>query len=201
MTAPMPPKEALITLTCRHRSLGKDEAAILDSWKRVGARNGEQKQTLFRKSVKTCVDAANTQQSSRGDIQDIGDALIHYVMIPETSLLSGKGLTITSREHCALISKRSQEGGRVAKIVKCYKYAVLRRKEVNDVGHLNNLITSAFEQANISDSPKGPTRGRFRAVDDDDYYEEMLVWEKAAQSFQIQHCLLVGQCYIGRYVP
>ncbi|KAF5595262.1 heterokaryon incompatibility 6 OR allele [Fusarium subglutinans] len=34
------------------RSLDKDEAAILGSYKRVGARNGEQKQTPFRKSFK-----------------------------------------------------------------------------------------------------------------------------------------------------
>ncbi|KAF4496087.1 hypothetical protein FAGAP_7778 [Fusarium agapanthi] len=147
-----------IRLTCRHKSLDKHEAAILDSCKRVEARNYEQKQTLFRKSFKTWVDAVNTQESSRGDIQGIGDALIHYVMNPETSLLSGKSLTITSREHCTLISEESQEGDIVAKIVKCYKYAVLRPKEVNDVDHLINLITSAFEQANISDCPKGPTR-------------------------------------------
>lgn len=86
-------------------------------------------------------------------------------------------------------------------LVDCYKHAVLRPKEVNNFDHLNNVITSAFEQANISDCPQGPMRARFRAVDDDDYDEWMLVWEKAAQSFPIQHCLLVGQCYIDEYVP
>ncbi|KAF5542050.1 ankyrin het domain-containing protein [Fusarium mexicanum] len=141
------------------RSLDKDEAAILDSYKRVGARNGEQKQTLFRKSFKTWVDAANTHKyhtAGPGNVRGIGDALIHHVMNPETSPLSGKRLAITSSDHCALIPEESQEGDIVAMLAKCYKHVVLRPKEVNDADHLNILITSAFKQANISDCPIGP---------------------------------------------
>uniref|UniRef100_A0A0D2XFV4 Heterokaryon incompatibility domain-containing protein n=1 Tax=Fusarium oxysporum (strain Fo5176) TaxID=660025 RepID=A0A0D2XFV4_FUSOF len=181
------------------RSLTKDEAAILDSCKRVGTKYDEQRQKLFRKSFKTWVDAANAQEyptAGPRDVQRITDALIHHVKKPETSPLSGKRLAITSSHHCALVPEESQEGDIVAMLVDCYKHAVLRPKEVNNFDHLDNLITSAFEQANISDCPQGPMRARFRAVNDDDYDEWMLVWERAAQSFPIQHCLLVVDCAI-----
>ncbi|ENH62276.1 Heterokaryon incompatibility protein 6, OR allele [Fusarium oxysporum f. sp. cubense race 1] len=186
------------------RSLTKDEASILNSCKRAGAKYDEQRQKLFRESFKTWVDAANAQEyptAGPRDVQRIADALIHHVKKPETSPLSGKRLAITSSHHCALVPEESQEGDIVAMLVDCYKHAVLRPKEVNNFDHLNNVITSAFEQANILDCPQGPMRARFRAVDDDDYDEWMLAWEKAAQSFPIQHCLLVGQCYIDEYVP
>jgi len=176
----------------------------LNSCKRAGAKYDEQRQKPFRESFKTWVDAANAQEyptAGPRDVQRIADALIHHVKKPETSPLSGKRLAITSSHHCALVPEESQEGDIVAMLVDCYKHAVLRPKEVNNFDHLNNVITSAFEQANISDCPQGPMRARFRAVDDDDYDEWMLVWEKAAQSFPIQHCLLVGQCYIDEYVP
>ncbi|WJG35595.1 heterokaryon incompatibility protein-domain-containing protein [Fusarium oxysporum Fo47] len=176
------------------RSLTKDEAAILDLCKRAGTKYDEQGQKLFRKSFKTWVDAANAQEyptAGPRDVQRITDALIHHVKKPETSPLSGKRLAITSSHHCALVPEESQEGDIVAILVDCYKHAVLRPKEVNNFDHLDNLITSAFEQANISDCPQGPMRARFKAVNDDDYDEWMLVWERAAQSFPIQHCLLV----------
>ncbi|KAH7168341.1 heterokaryon incompatibility protein-domain-containing protein [Fusarium sp. MPI-SDFR-AT-0072] len=172
------------------RSLTKDEAAILDSCKRAGTKYEEQRQKLFRKSFKAWVDAANAQEyptAGPRDVQRITDALIHHVKKPEISPLSGKRLAITSSHHCALVPEESQEGDIVAMLVDCYKHALLRPKEVNNFDHVDNLITSAFEQANISDCPQGPMRARFRAVDDDDYDEWMLVWEKAAQSFLIQH--------------
>ncbi|EWG38409.1 hypothetical protein FVEG_14884 [Fusarium verticillioides 7600] len=178
------------------RSLTKDEAAILDSCKSPGIKDDEQRQKLFIKYFKTWVHAANAQKYSTArprTIQQIADALTHHINKPETSPLSGKRLAITSSHHSALVPEESQEGDMVAMLVNCYKHAVLRLKQVNDVDHLNNSITSAFEQANISDCLQGLMRARFRAVDDDDYDEWMLVWEKAAQSFPVQHCLLLGQ--------
>ncbi|KAF5667670.1 Heterokaryon incompatibility protein [Fusarium denticulatum] len=186
------------------RSLTKDEATTLDSYQKAGTKYDEQRQKLFRASFKTWVDSANAQEyptAGPRDVQHITDALTNYAKKSEATPLSGKRLAITSSHHCALVPEESQEGDIVAMLVGCYKHVVLRPKEVNDVGNLNNLITSAFEQANISDCPQGPMRARFRAVDDDDYDEWMLVWEKAAQTFAIQHCLLVGQCYIDEYVP
>ncbi|KAF5594788.1 heterokaryon incompatibility 6 OR allele, partial [Fusarium pseudoanthophilum] len=158
------------------RSLTKDEAAILDSCKRTGIKYDEERKKLFRKSFKTWVDAANDQEypmAERRDVQRITNALTRHLQDPETSQLSGKRLAITSSHLCALVPKESHEGDIVAILVNCYKHAVLRPKQVNDVDHLNNSITSAVEQANISDCPQGPMRARFRAVDDDDYDEWM----------------------------
>lgn len=41
--------------------------------------------------------------------------------------------------------------------------------EVKNADRLNNLIASAFEQANFSVYPQGPMRARLKAVDDDNY--------------------------------
>ncbi|KAF5635280.1 beta transducin [Fusarium tjaetaba] len=139
---------------------------------RVASRH--KRQRLFRKFFKTWVDAANHQEypmAERRDVQRITNALTHHLQDPETSPLSGKRLSIISSRQCALVAKESQEGDIVTMLVNCYKHAVLRPKQVNDVDHLSNSITSAFEQANISDCPQGPMRARFRAVDDDDYDE------------------------------
>ncbi|KAF5560725.1 beta transducin [Fusarium phyllophilum] len=159
------------------RSLASDEATILSSCKNTGAKYDGQMQKLFRKSFKAWVDETNAQAyptAGPRDVQHITDALTHHIKKPETSPLSGKRLSITASHHCALVPKESQEGDIVATLVNCYKHAVLRPRQVNDIDHLNNSITSAFEQANISDCPQGPIRARFRAVDDDDYDEWML---------------------------
>ncbi|KAG5776891.1 hypothetical protein H9Q73_009450 [Fusarium xylarioides] len=156
------------------RSLTKDKAVILDSCKKAGIKYDEQRQKLFRASFKTWVDAANAQEyptAGPRDVQHITDALTHHVKKPETSPLAGKRLAITSSHHCALVPEESQEGDIVAMLVNCYRHAVLRPEQVDNVDHLDKLITSAFEQANISDCSQGPMRARFRAVDDDDYDE------------------------------
>ncbi|KAF4423695.1 ankyrin and het domain-containing [Fusarium acutatum] len=130
------------------RSLTKDEAAILNSCRNTRAKYDEQRQKLFRKSFKAWVDATNAQEyptAGLRDIQHVTDAVTHHIKKPETSPLSGKRLAITSSHHCALVPEESQEGDIVAMLVNWYKNVVLRRKEVSSVGHLNNLITSAFE--------------------------------------------------------
>ncbi|KAF6520657.1 hypothetical protein HZS61_014915 [Fusarium oxysporum f. sp. conglutinans] len=71
------------------RSLTKDEASILNSCKRAGAKYDEQRQKLFRESFKTWVDAANAQEyptAGPRDVQRIADALIHHVKKPETTM-------------------------------------------------------------------------------------------------------------------
>jgi hypothetical protein len=40
---------------------------------------------------------------------------------------------------------------------------------VKNADRPNNLIASAFEQANFLDNPQGPMRVRLKAVDDNDY--------------------------------
>ncbi|KAF4960786.1 hypothetical protein FGADI_729 [Fusarium gaditjirri] len=169
------------------KSLTKDEAAILNSCKRAGTKHDEQRQKLFGKCFKAWVDAANAQEyptAGPRDVHRISDALTHQVKNPETSPLSGKRLAITSSHHCALVPEESQDGDIVAMLVGCYKHAVLRPKEVNNLDHLNNSITSAFEQANISDCPHGPMRAQFRAVDDNDYDEWMAVLHRSICSLE-----------------
>lgn len=159
---------------------------------------------MFRKSFTTWVNAANALEyptTGPRDVERVTEALLHHVKEPETSPLAGKKLAITSSHHCALIPGESEEGDIVAMLAGCYKNAVVRPNESSNTDHLNNLITGAFEQANLSECPKGPIRARFRSVDDDDYDEWMLVWEQAARSFPIQHCSLVGQCNIDEWVP
>ncbi|CCT70580.1 uncharacterized protein FFB20_02693 [Fusarium fujikuroi] len=186
------------------RSLTKDEAATLDSYKKTWTKYDEQRQKLFRACFKTWIEWANAQwdpTTRLRDVQHIIDALTHHANDPKTSPLSGKRLAITPSYHCALVPEESRESDIVAMLVNRYKHVILRPKQVNDVDHLNDLITRDFEQANISDCPQGPMKTRCKAVDDYHYDEWMLVWEKATQLFPVQHCLLLGQCYVDQYVP
>ena len=143
----------------------------------------------------------STHTAGPRDIKCVAEALLSHVKEPKTSPLAEKKLALTAHGHCALVPAKTEPGDIVAMFAECYKYAVLRPEEANGVDLLNNSITSAFEQANISRCSEGPITARVRPVDDNDYDEWELQWEKAAQSFSIQHCSMVGQCYIDEWVP